>query len=171
VSGIGPGRPGSRPAGVLAGVLAGTVLLAAACGSSSPAAVAGPANYQKAVAYVQCMRTHGVPDYPDPNNNGVFISTKENRGDFGGPRAASANQACQHLLPNGGQLTPAQQQQLTSQGLKHAACMRTHGITKFPDPSRGDGFNLGEMKSLGIDISSPQFKSAQQACYTGAGGL
>ena len=160
----------ARRAGVLAGALAGTVLLAAACGSS-PAAVTGLANYQKAVAYAQCMRAHGVPDYPDPNSQGVFISTKANRGDFGGPRAASANASCQHLLPNGGQLTPPQQQKLTSQGLKHAACMRTHGITNFSDPSRGDGFNLGEMKSLGIDISSPQFKSAQQACYPGSGGL
>jgi hypothetical protein len=155
-----------------AGALAGTVLLATACGGAgSPAAVTGPASYQKAVAYAQCMRTHGVPDYPDPNSKGVFISTKENRGDFGGPRAASANQACQRLLPNGGQLTRAQQQQLTSQGPKHAACMRAHGITKFPDPSSGDGFNIGDLQSLGIDINSPQFKSAQQACFAGAGGL
>jgi hypothetical protein len=95
-------------------------------------------------------------------------SRKATRADFRAP--ASANQACQHLLPNGGLLTPAQQQQLISQGLKHAACMRTHGITKFPDPSRGDGFNLGEMQGLGIDINSPQFKSAQQACFTGSGG-
>jgi hypothetical protein len=127
--GRGRRRPGSRPAGVLAGALAGTVLLIAACGGGSPAAVAGSANYQKAVAYAQCMRTHGVPDYPDPNSQGVFM------------------------------------------GLKHAACMRAHGIAKFPDPNRGDGFNLGEMISLGIDINSPQYKSAQQACFTGAGGL
>jgi hypothetical protein len=53
----------------------------------------------------------------------------------------------------------------------YAQCMRTHGITKFPDPSGGDGVNLGAMRSLGIDINSPQFKSAQQACYPGAGGL
>jgi hypothetical protein len=162
----------ARRVGVLAGAQAGAVLLAAACGGGgSPAAVAGSASYQKAVAYAQCMRAHGVPDYPDPNSKGSSSPPRKTAAIFGGPRAASANQACQHLLPNGGQLTPTQQQQLVSQGLKHAACMRAHGITRFPDPSRGGGTNLGEMKGLGIDISSPQFKSAQQACLTGSGGL
>ena len=70
----GAGRPGRqvsaggprawlrRRAG-LAVTLAGTVLLAAACGGSSPGPAAS-ALYQRSLAYSRCMRSHGVPDFP-----------------------------------------------------------------------------------------------------------
>jgi hypothetical protein len=161
-----PCRAGLGRAGILAATVAGIALLAAACGgesSASSAATAGTTAYQKAVAYAQCMRSHGAPSWPDPNGQGVFISTKANRADFRAP--ASANNSCQHLLPNGGQLTQAQKQQIMREALKYSACMRSHGITKFPDPGSRGGFNLGVIKNLGIDINSPQVKSAQQACH------
>jgi hypothetical protein len=44
--------------------------------------------------------------------------------------------------------------------VKYASCMRSHGVTNFPDPS-GSGFlNLPS----GVDPNSPQFQSANQAC-------
>src|SRR2546430_2503851 len=58
-----------RPAvAVLAAVAAAA--LVAACGGGSPAgaAAAGSTDYQKAVAYAQCMRSHGVPNFPDPDS-------------------------------------------------------------------------------------------------------
>jgi hypothetical protein len=142
--------------------VAGTALLAAACAGSVPAVAAGSTNYQKAVAYAHCMRAHGAPRWPDPNSQGVFISTLGNRADFHAP--ASANRACQRLLPNGGVLTPAEQQKLVSAGLKFAACMRAHGIAGFPDSGRGPGVNPGQVQKLGIDPNSPQFRSAVRAC-------
>jgi hypothetical protein len=40
--------------------------------------------------------------------------------------------------------------------------MRSHGITKFPDPdSKG---NLGISGDIGINPNSPQFKAADRAC-------
>jgi len=48
--------------------------------------------------------------------------------------------------------------------LAYSRCMRSHGITKFPDPdSHGDlGLNAGP--GSGIDPNSPQYKAADRAC-------
>jgi hypothetical protein len=46
--------------------------------------------------------------------------------------------------------------------LKYAACMRSHGVPSFPDPTFSGG-RVNLRLSPGI-ASSPQFKSAQQAC-------
>jgi hypothetical protein len=149
----------SRRACALAAAVAGTALLAAACGGGSSAA-AGLTAYQKAAAFAQCMRSHGAPSWPDPNSQGVFISTKANRADFRAP--ASASRACQHLDP-GTPLTAAQQRQDTIQALKFVACMRSHGIPGWPDPvvnAHGVVFNGAD----GVAPGSPLMLSAQQAC-------
>jgi hypothetical protein len=156
------GRPRQRAGRHWTAAVAGTALLAAACAGTASTVAAGSTNYQKAVAYAQCMRTHGAPRWPDPNSQGVFISTLTNRGDFHAP--ASADRACRHLLPNGGVLTPGQQQKLVSAGLKFAACMRAHGFPGFPDSGRGPGINPGQLQKLGIDVNSPQFQAASRAC-------
>jgi hypothetical protein len=48
-----------------------------------------------------------------------------------------------------------------AQGVKYSDCMRSHGVTKFPDPSPGGGYNI---RGLGAEASSPAFVSAQTAC-------
>ena len=55
--------------------------------------------------------------------------------------------------------SPAQAQQ---DGLSFARCMRSHGVSSFPDPTpNGGGFSLS---APGINSSSPAFKAAQTAC-------
>ena len=57
-------------------------------------------------------------------------------------------------------------------------CMRTHGVTNFPDPiqgSGGEGLPLAETSSgativEGITFSGPAFRSAAKACRLGPGG-
>ncbi|HUA46046.1 MAG TPA: hypothetical protein VMA77_12500 [Solirubrobacteraceae bacterium] len=49
-----------------------------------------------------------------------------------------------------------------SQGLKFSECMRSHGITNFPDPGSSGGIQLSS--SSGINPFSPAFKAAQAAC-------
>jgi hypothetical protein len=137
-------------------------LLAAACGGGSSPTTAGTTAHQKALAFSRCTRAHGEPGFPDPQSNGgILIKGKQDH--LNGALMGSAQKACQHLLPNGGQMTAAQKQQALNQLLKFAACMRAHGIANFPDPttaSGGVGLSLGK----GINPSSPQFRSAQQAC-------
>ena len=170
-------RAGLRRAGLAAAVLAPIGLLATACGGgSSPAAAGGGSTHvQAALAYARCMRAHGVPDFPDPDSNGQFnvdrhsVSSQE----------TAANQVCHHLLNTGDQANAARQQQGLGQALKYAQCMRAHGVPNFPDPHYTGG-GIGQSSGLvvrlhGINIHSPQFQAANQACvhYTpgvGQGG-
>jgi hypothetical protein len=139
---------------------AGIALLAAACSGSPPLTAAGSSGFQTALAYAECMRSHGAPNWPDPNSQGQFLKTKANTADFQAP--AQAYRACLRLLPNGGQLTTAQQQIISPLMLKFAGCMRTHGITNFPDPTVNA--KDVDINRHGLDTSSPAFHAAQQAC-------
>jgi hypothetical protein len=123
----------------------------------------------QAVAYSACVRAHGVPDFPDPkistHGNGVSVAIRVTPAITGNPQFKSAQQACNKLLPGGGpgegpnrQITPQEQ----SQYLKAAACIRTHGIPSFPDPTfSGGGVHI---EHQGLNESSPVFKAAVQAC-------
>jgi hypothetical protein len=91
--------------------------------------------YVDAVKYSQCMRTHGVPSFPDPDGQGVIVLEEQTHEALESPQGASANKACEHLLPNGGQPTAAQTQAELAEGVKYAQCMRTHGLPTFPDPT------------------------------------
>jgi hypothetical protein len=154
---------GRAQAGVLAAALAGAALLAAACGGgSSPPALAGQTAYQKALAYSQCMRSHGVPNFPDPDSKGNILITPADHLTQGAPQFASANKTCEHLDPST-PLTPAQQRQFTAQALKFAACMRSHGITDMPDPVV-NAHGISSRLPAGFSPSSPVFQSAQRAC-------
>jgi hypothetical protein len=107
----------------LAGALLGVALLAAASGggSASPtvaslgsttttaAASAAPgesssAIYSEVLAYSGCIRANGVPNFPDPNSQGIISSGLGSST----PQFGSANKVCSHLLPNGGQHTAAE---------------------------------------------------------------
>lgn len=151
--------------GVTPAAIAGTALLAAACGGATSAPPAHLTAYQRELAYAQCMRAHGLPTFPDPQNDGTFVSTRANGSDFHGTLFLKADKACAHLEGPG--ITPAQQQLLTSQALKFAACMREHGVTDFEysPPRNGGPAGLGAPAgSPGADPSSPVFQSAQRAC-------
>ena len=92
----------------------------------------GRGNGADMLKFAQCMRSHGVVDFPDPSSNGTIS--------FGGtvsqsPQYPAADEACRNLLPNGGVPTAAQQAQGIAQLLKFSVCMRAHGISDFPDPT------------------------------------
>jgi subtilase family serine protease len=90
-------------AGALA-VVAAVAVLAAACGVhvsvGGGSASTGSATYRANLAYAQCMRTHGLPSFPDPNPSGNFSFSGQLVGNDNSP-AARANDACKHLLPRG----------------------------------------------------------------------
>jgi hypothetical protein len=111
-----------------------------------------------------CMRKHGVTNFPDPNSQGVIQFGSGLGIDPSSPTFQSARDACQKLLPNGGQPTPAQQARMQQQLLAFSKCMRTHGIKDFPDPSNGGiKIHAGQAGS-DLNPNNPQFQAAQQAC-------
>jgi hypothetical protein len=161
-------------------VAAGFALLAAACGGSPGSHVAqlgstttqssssssNPAAQQNgAVAFAGCMRSNGVPNWPDPNSSGVFDKSKLTSQQLGASSAKvqAAQSACSHLLPNGGRgPSPAQVQLIRAQALRFSQCVRAHGVPNFPDPDSSG--RIPDPASAGIDQGSPKFEAANQAC-------
>jgi hypothetical protein len=165
-----PPRPGSaRPARVkpllAVAFLASAALLTAACGGGSPSAAGSSATGQvrvpQALTFAHCMRSHGAPNFPDPDSSGGIVIKKSlMESSYNAPKSARA--ACVHLLPRYGlTLTPAQQEQHQRQELAFAACMRRHGFPQFPDGWSG---NIGQLISAGIGPHSPQLNAALTKC-------
>lgn len=49
--------------------------------------------------------------------------------------------------------------------LAFSRCMRSHGVTNFPDPTPGKGISLRITPNSGISPFSPTFKAAQASCH------
>jgi hypothetical protein len=110
-----------------------------------------------------CMRKHGVTNFPDPNGQGLIQFGSGMGIDPNSPAFKSARSACDKLLPNGGQPTPAQRAEAQQQLLAFSKCMRAHGIKDFPDPSNG-GLQLGGRAGSDLNPNNTQFQAAQKAC-------
>jgi hypothetical protein len=123
--------------------LAIVALITAGCGSNAPsetgtASSTGTATStadkkltarDKAVKFAECIRAHGVSDFPDPNAKNDF--------EYGVSVTPAvwkqATTACKALQPPGtlsAKRTPKQQ----SASLRFAECIRTNGVKDFPDP-------------------------------------
>jgi|HubBroStandDraft_3_1064219.scaffolds.fasta_scaffold128075_2 hypothetical protein len=148
-------------------------------GSSSPESESSASAQQKIIAFSHCMRTHGVPEFPEPSEGHVLIRRSDHNGHVTGvnPQSAqfqAASKACANLSPKGGKPpSPAEQAKLQEQALRFSRCMRTHGVPSFPDPEFSRGGGGGGIRIGGkqdgpsrIDPSSPQFQAAQKACQS-----
>ena len=153
--------------------------LATACGGSPGSHVAqlgstaarstsssAPSPHQNdAVAFARCMRSAGVPNWPDPTSSGAFDKSKLTTRQLGvaNSRVQAAQSACHHLLPNGGSgPNAARVRQMRALGLRYARCMRSHGVPNLPDP--GIDGRIPDPESVGINQGSPKFEAANQAC-------
>ncbi len=161
------------------------VSLAAACGGSpgshvarlgsvttttqsSPSSMssAQSANEAAALAFSRCMRSHGVPNFPDPDPQGNFppLQTAVAK-----QTSAAANETCKHMLPSGGvggAGTQGDQQKLAF-ALQVARCMRLRGFPTYPDPTTASPSSQGSgtrFAGTGIDIKSQQFQTAETNC-------
>jgi hypothetical protein len=129
----------------------------------------GASTYNKILKYAECMRAHGVRNFPDPTQagNGVSLSVSGSVGsglDPNSPQFQSAQRACQSLLPQGGAGGPTSAQ-ARQQALAFSQCMRSHGVPNFPDPQfNGNRVGIRISPGTGLDPSSPTFQQAQQAC-------
>ncbi len=188
-------RPNARSASVrhsivLLAVVTALAVSVSACGGGSPddpgvagaggststtVAVPGSSSsgilttHAEALRYSQCMRAHGIADFPDPSANGSFPIHAGPNSDLNNndPTFEAAIQACRQYRPVVN-LTPAQHAQLESEYLAFAHCMRSQGISDFPDPVTGSGNGVGFRLQGGpnSDLSStnPAFQRAVESC-------
>ena len=147
-------------------------IIAAGCGSGSskPTTTSSSVAAQK-LAFVRCVRAHGVPNLPDP---GTSVSNTENS--IGGiaipssinmqsPAFRTAWNACQGLISArlGPQGKPPITARMKASLIAHAQCMRTHGVPGFQDPKfpAGGGILLTD---AGTNPQSPAYRHAAGAC-------
>ncbi|MGO9899940.1 MAG: hypothetical protein ACLP0J_09650 [Solirubrobacteraceae bacterium] len=151
----------------------------AACGSSSkPSSPSKSASNLEAagISFADCMRSHGVPNFPDPSSAGGGVQFSGYGINSQSPAFRSAQSACQKLMPGGIGAPVGVSATRIGQGLKIAACMRAHGLRTFPDPATsppstppaGKAMILGGpdgVFSLSASmVQSPAFKQAAATC-------
>lgn len=152
----------------------------AACGSSSTPSTSGSSGGSgteaRLVRYSTCMRDHGVSGFPDPS------TTQSGENGFGidgynfnlpsnmntqSPAYESANTLCGKQAgvgpgSGGGHAIPAAAKEAA---LKHAECMRAHGVPNYPDPKfSSGGVTQSTSRGSGVNPSSPAFQQAAKAC-------
>ena len=157
--------------------------LAAACGDGSPnagvarlgtttttavpsgaTASGGPSSSGDPLEYSRCMRSHGVPNFPDPGASDGVIRAFKSSGIFSSPTFMAASRACAKY--NGGHLPTTPTTQVVSPHemeklLAVSCCMRSHGVPNFPDPNP----ITGEMgRPTGVSANSPTVLAALRAC-------
>ncbi len=151
----------------------GCGLLAAACGAGAGTGTgSGPTDNHAAdstaLRYAGCMRSHGVPDLPDPSaNGGIQIAAAPSNRDLTpqAPAFQTAAKACRKLGPGlGGPPHPLSAAQRTRL-IAFSQCMRTHGVPSFPDPTfPASGGALIGAPPTAFNAGSPAFKRAMAAC-------
>ena len=156
--------PAARAATVLIATAA-LVLLAAACsgspsstGAGGSSSTGGATSSPSAVAYSHCMRSHGVPDFPDPGSSGIPKVSPQQLG-VASSRWQAAQSTCARLL----RPTQDQARQIVTGMLNFARCMRSHGVPDWPDPTTGSN-GQPEFDIPGIDPDSPRISNTASEC-------
>jgi hypothetical protein len=176
-----------------AAVACGSLALVAlaGCGSSSnnPGTTTGSSTSPHGIAdaayrYAACMRSHGVPNFPDPHvsvsssGNGTSTAVAVQVGGGGinpkSPAVRAAGKDCNKILPGpGGQSAAqlaAQQHNREVDMLSFAQCMRGRGIASFPDPTVQGRLTLAMVNGAGVDLHAPQTLKAALACAPASHG-
>ena len=162
------GPPALRSAAAI--IATAAIGLLAACsgspslaGSSGSPNAGGSASSPSAVAYSQCMRSHGIPDFPDPNSSGQLSKRAIIQLGVSPSVLQTAQRACQRLWPYQAP-TQAQLRQQLAQDLTFARCMRSHGVPDFPDPSSSGGQAEFVISLSRVGMSESQLLAKAHQC-------
>jgi hypothetical protein len=174
-----------RKAAVIPAILAAATVLAACGGSSAPNNATASTNGKSVgLKLAECLRTHGVPGFPDPSNGGGFgidlggggdVSVDGHQLNVSAPAFQKAMQDCRKYQPQGPPISGAQLAKIKQNALKMAQCMREHGVPNFPDPQissgpggQGIAVRIGAQAAAGgpgrFSPESPAFRNAQKVC-------
>jgi hypothetical protein len=147
--------------------LVGLALLVSACGSAPGGAPRGASARQPALAYASCLRSKGVPNWPDPDSSGAFDKSKLTLQQLGvrSSQLQSAQTACQRLLPDGGGPPNHAGLRATERdALGFARCMRSHGVANWPDYTVRGGTPLFDLHGTTIAPNAPVIVATQLRC-------
>jgi hypothetical protein len=155
-------------------VIISAALVAAACASSpsSPNTSGSTSNNpaDAAFRYASCIRDHGVSDFPDPQvkttpgGGAVAVSQAVPAGAGLSPKFKAARNACKGIMPPPGSGGPGHHGPSKQVFLAFARCLRSRGISDFPDPNAQGQLTLQMISAAGVDLKAPSFLTAAKAC-------
>ena len=143
----------------------------AACGGGDSPGGGGSSKAdfrEAALKHARCMREHGL-DVPDPKFGPGGGVQMEMRGEgVDKLKMKRAQEACRKYLEavRPPELSPEQEQKFREEALRHARCMREHGVD-MPDPTFGEGGRVKmriEEGPGGAGPGNPRFEAAVKAC-------
>ena len=154
----------------------GCAVTIAACGSTNSSTKSARNASTQLLRFSECMRSHGVPSFPDPSGQGIHLGPGSGI-DPSSPAFKAARSACRRLLPGGGPGNQHPTAQQIDMARQISECMRQHGVTGFPDPTLTPPSSRAS-HSLVLDLSgvvlalpstvnpsSPVFVQAANACH------
>lgn len=158
-------------------VAALTVAAITACGSNSSGTTnspgSGPSHAQirrfqsDAIKFTDCIRAHGIADFPDPPTMNSPSSGRTWKNAFANqsPGFVAAATACQHFMPPapGHSQGSAPSRAQIAAMLAFARCIRGHGLANFPDPTAG-GITHQMVAAAGVNLHQPAVREAADAC-------
>ena len=154
--------------------------------TSSSASKRSPPSYANSqLAAAKCIRSHGVPNFPDPTfgAGGAQVNLQTPAGMLRSPGFELAQKECAKLgleLAGYAPTSTATAAEM-AQALAVAKCMRAHGVPNWPDPTKTMPSNLngyGVQSAVpgppggpifvipkSIEIAAPAVKQAASACH------
>lgn len=160
--------------------MAVAVMIGAGCSNSpaatSPSATNPASNVSQGVKFAQCMRSHGVSKFPDPDPSGQLTIDAVANGsgvDTNSTAFQQALGACKTLQPAGFTGTPRSAQQQDA-ALEFAQCVRANGVADFPDPTaNGPLIDTNRIPSANTPGGRSALHAAMQKCssFSAAAGV
>jgi hypothetical protein len=157
----------SLAAGCGGGGSSGVASVASTTASTTGAATGATTTAQRgtlasAFAFARCMRSHGIPGWPDPDSGGHFDKSKLRPLGLGVARVRALEEGpCNIPLPSPHVYTITAADRVDY--LKAAACMRSHGFAGFPDPTFPNN-SVSLTIPTSIDTNSAKFERAATTC-------
>lgn len=162
-------------------LLLAVCLVVSACGASKTTTTTGSTDVAGAgstkatnllparVAAAKCLRAQGL-NVPDPTaQTGTVVRMLSIIASYPTAKVQSATKACAAQLlqafPNASRLTAAEKTRGLDELQVFATCMRSHGISSYPDPSSFATDPGGLVKAIAaVDRDSPAYKAAAPGC-------
>lgn len=155
-------------------------------GSSTSNSSSATARRNAALDYSRCMRSNGVPNYPDADSDGNLAKGDAQAFGVSGSQYQAAEHECQHLLANSSSTSLTQclmtgdcprsvVQPALEEGRRFAQCMRSRGVPNWPDPTvDSTGRPSFPVTKAGISIDStrsPRMLSKIGVCQRQPGAV
>lgn len=147
---------------------------------SSNSGPTAPGAGNPALAFAECMRSSGVPNFTDPVPGGELLFPVGAGINPSSPAFRAARAKCQKVLPGGGPPGPGAtthpSAQTVAKLVRIAECMRQHGISQFPDPRTSIPYNVAGIDEItdfdgvillfphAMNLQAPAYRQALAAC-------